>query len=148
MSNFETFQYSFRSYDAVDLSPETQEIIDAKDKQLENYLKNNNTTVGSSFVPTTDIRYGTAVITLPAVGAFVNVTYAGLGDINIAEQFDSTVSWLGIRAIVSNGDYAANPAGFAGSEGTNIRTTLRIYHTGGGAVGGLARVNFVAFGIR
>lgn len=146
MSNFETFHYPFRSYDMTDMSDETRDLLNVRDVNLESYLNG----FGDIFVQESNVRYGSAVRTLPAVGSSVTVTFANVPTyqdsyINIAAAFDATLSTFQ-TTVISNGDYAANPATLEGaSEGA---TRIRVWHVGGGNEGATFRVNFISFAIR
>jgi hypothetical protein len=153
------FQYSYRAYDLPDSKQESEDLIDARDKQLEYYIKNNingelasinqtNTNQSNlinniidTYVPQLHVRAGTSVITLPAVGGFVTINYA-TADTSTQSAFSSLISWREFSIVVTNGDYPANPARFAIQR--SGLTGFRCYHEGGGNVGGLARVNFYA----
>lgn len=152
MTNFDSFQYSFRSYDMQDLNDESKEIFDAKDKQLENYIKDNNTAVSAqitannaTLVPRIYIRTGTGVITLPAPGTPVGVAWSSgfFDNVNIAASFPSGVTFQGIIATISNGDPPANPANLGivnlGLSGFNI------YHISNGNIGAACRFNVFAY---
>ena len=141
------FQYSYRAYDLPESKQESDDLIDARDKQLENYLKNNN----GLFFPNRLIKYGTIVTTLPGVDNFLTITYA--------TAFPSTV--VDVAVLVSNGDYGANTARIESQVISGNRlTSFRAYHARSartigtsdvsldtGIVGGGVRINYIAIGI-
>lgn len=153
------FQYSFRSYDMQDLNDESKEIFDAKDKQLENYLKEqigditndvtnlqtNYANLVTSTVPRIYIRAGTGVFNLPAPGVPVGIAWnSGFFDnVNIASPFPSFVSFKGIIATISNGDPPANPANL-GIINLGL-TGFNAYHISNGNIGAPCRFNVFAY---
>jgi hypothetical protein len=56
MTNLNDFSYSFKPFDIEKIDPEAQEIFDARDKQLENYIKDNNTAVTTALALKADTR--------------------------------------------------------------------------------------------
>jgi hypothetical protein len=142
------FQYSYRAYDLPDSKQESEDLIDARDKQLEYYLKTNNAAINAqitALVPRVYIRAGTGVITLPATLTPVTVAWNSgfFTNVNIAAPFPSTVTFKGIIATISNGDPAANPANL-GIENLGL-SSFNIYHLSNGNVGNACRFNVFAY---
>jgi hypothetical protein len=129
------FSYSLKSSDSTNIDPEQADILDARDRQLTDFtstLKVQTSVALVSKLNADDVRFGTQVLTLPAIGGAITVT------------FDNPFpGGTNVYVVVSNGDYAANSAdleaGVADSYGFDV------YRVSGGVTGNLFRVNYVAF---
>lgn len=143
MSNYETFFYPFKAYDMTEMSDETRDLMNVRDSNLENYLNG----LDNVFVRQTDLRYGSTVVTLPAVSGGVTVTYSALtsGEINNRSAFSSTLGFSAYHGIITNGDPTANTAPYVVWGAAFTSTGFTAYRISGGATGQPSRVNFVGF---
>lgn len=143
MSNFETFHYPFRSYDLTEMSDETRDLLNVRDNNLENYLNG----LDGVFVRQTDIRYGSTVVTLPAVNGGVTITYSSLaaGEVNNRSAFSSTLGFSAYLGVISNGDPPANTAPYVVWGATFGQTGFTAYRISGGATSEAARINFIGY---
>lgn len=129
------FSYSLKSSDSANIDPEQADILDARDRQLSDFtstLKAQTSAAIVSKLNADDVRFGTKVLNLPAVGGSVTVTFDNPFPVGV-----------NVYVVVSNGDYAVNKAdleaGFADSYGFDV------YRVSGGVTDNMFRVNYVAF---
>lgn len=153
------FFYNLKSFDIQDLSDSAADIYNMRDTEIQNYLKNetaaiqtettalNNSIVSlqsqiNGMLSSARIRYGSAVVTCPAVGSFVRIIYANHG----STPFTTSYGMYAIQ--VMNNDHQSNPARVqVTSPNNNLTTEFSITHWGGGTVGSLMRIAFFVIGL-
>lgn len=129
------FQYSIGPFDAQDLTPQTQDVLDLALKQVSSFMN-------TSLLAWDNFRVGSEVQTLQAVNAGQFITYA--------TAFPTI--FTAFLVVISNGDYTANSARLEVYNPT--RTGFTYYHAetsqgsgiATGAVGGAVRINYLAYG--
>jgi hypothetical protein len=152
------FNYNLKSFDIEELSASAADIYNMRDTELQNYLKQETASIQSEtgalstsitnlqtqingMLGSDKIRFGSAVVTCPAVGGTVNIVYASHGSSSFL------TSWGTYSIFVMNGDHQTNPGRFqVWSPNNNTKTQFTAVHWGGGTVGSLVRINFLAFG--
>lgn len=79
MTNIDPFQYSFRSYDMKDVSDESKDLLDSRDKQIENYFQTQKTAVDTALNGKGDTRTWntwTPTLTRGTTGVVTSTTWA------------------------------------------------------------------------
>jgi len=137
------FDYSLRSHDSTDMTPEGADIFDVRDTQLENYLRTETSAIKaetdsltaslSGKLDSSRFRFGTSVLNLPSVGGAVTVVFSPAYPSGTANIF----------VVLVNGDYAANQPVLAA--GIPDRFGFDVYRASGGTTGNAFRVNYIAF---
>lgn len=152
------FNYNLKSFDIEELSASAADIYNMRDTELQNYLKQETAAIQTEtgalstsianlqtqingMLGSNRVKFGSAVVTCPQVGSYVNIVYASHGSTAFSQ------SWSTYSIFVMNGHHAANPARFQiWDPSFNTTTQFSAVHWGGGNVGQPVRINFLAFG--
>lgn len=111
------FQYTFRSYDMPAFDPDTSDLLDAKDKQLEWYLNNMGVvdwqyefsypgTIGTRTSPAVTVRSERSI-------EFVQMNVVGTGSITVSLRINGTAVFT--QTITANSAFVTNKIFPAGS---------------------------------